>query len=98
MDVKKIATYMAQTNHVLENQTVRTEEPSVQTPKSLEAEGIEDRVQFSKEALELARNKVTMDREEIRTEKVEALRRQIQEGQYTVDPHQIAARMLDEII
>lgn len=98
MDVKKVASYMAQRNQVLENRAVRPEAQAVAQRKSVEAEPIEDRVAFSQEALEMARNKVTMERNEVRLEKVEALRRQIQEGSYAVDAQKIAARMLDEII
>lgn len=98
MDIKKVGSYMANTPLVQENRPVRPEEQPAQVPKNLEAEGVEDRVQFSREALELARSRVMMDREDIRIDKVEALRQKIQEGTYTVDPQKIAARMLDEII
>lgn len=98
MDVKKVASYMAHTNQVLENRAVRPEAQPAAEPKNAEAEAIEDRVAFSREALEMARNQVTMERDDVRLEKVEALRQQIQEGSYNVDPQKIAARMLDEII
>lgn len=98
MDIKRVGIYLANTPEVHDSREVRPEKQPVQIPKNLEAEGVEDRVQFSREALEMARSQVAMDREEVRTEKVDALRRQIQEGTYTVDPQKIAARMLDEII
>lgn len=98
MDIKKVGSYMANSLHVQENRPVRPEEQPGQISNIREAEGMEDRVQFSREALELARSRVMMDREDIRSEKVEALRQKIQEGTYSVDPQKIAARMLDEII
>ncbi|WP_448383059.1 flagellar biosynthesis anti-sigma factor FlgM [Desulfosoma sp.] len=98
MDIKKVGSYMANTPYVQENRPVRPEDLPAQVPNNLDAEGAEDRVQFSREALALARNRVMMDREDIRTEKVDALRQKIQDGTYTVDPQKIAARMLDEII
>lgn len=98
MDIKRLGSYVAGTTPLQENRPVRPEEQAAQVPKSLEAEETEDRVQFSREALELARQRVMMDREEIRTEKVEALRQKILDGTYRVDPQKIAARMLDEII
>ncbi|MEJ5363744.1 MAG: flagellar biosynthesis anti-sigma factor FlgM [Desulfosoma sp.] len=98
MDIKKVGSYMATTAHVQENRPVRPEEQPAQVSKNLEADGVEDRVQFSREAVELARTRVMMDREDIRTEKVEALRQKIHDGTYKVDPQKIAARMLDEII
>lgn len=98
MDVKKVTSYMAQKNQALENRALRPEAQAIAQRKNVEAEAIEDRVAFSQKALEMARNKVTMERDDVRVEKVEALRRQIQEGSYTVDAQKIAARMLDEII
>ncbi len=89
---------MATPSHVQENRPVRPEEQPAQVSKNLEADGVEDRVQFSREAVELARTRVMMDREDIRTEKVEALRQKIHDGTYKVDAQKIAARMLDEII
>ncbi len=98
MDIKKVGYYVVNSPYVQENRPVRPDEPSGQLSNIRDAEGMEDRVQFSREALDLARSRVTMDREDIRSEKVEALRQKIQEGTYTVDPQKIAARMLDEII
>jgi len=98
MDVRKIGTYMTNAPQVQENREVRPDKQPAEIPKNPQAEGVEDRVQFSREALEMARNQVAMDREEIRTEKVDALRRKIQDGTYVVDPQKIASRMLEEII
>ncbi|ROR01906.1 flagellar biosynthesis anti-sigma factor FlgM [Desulfosoma caldarium] len=98
MDVKKVATYMAHMNQVLENRTVRPEAQPTPESKTAETETVEDRVAFSQEALEMTRSRVRMDRDDLHLDKLEALRRQIQDGTYTVDPQKVAARMLDEII
>ena len=58
-----------------------------------------DKVTISDKAKELEGMKQDIARlPDIRTEKVEAVRQQIEAGTYEVDPVKIAGRMIDEII
>ncbi len=58
-----------------------------------------DRVQLSKDYQDLAQaQKAMMGTEEIRTEKVEQVKRQLANGTYEIKPAEIADRMLDELI
>ncbi len=99
MDVKRLSSYMASTNQVTEASKVRAEE-NASRQGAAKPDGIQvtDRVEFSKEAREMAQaNKVAMHRDEIRAERVEQLRQMVQNGTYTVDAEKLAAKMLDEI-
>ncbi|MHC1726122.1 MAG: flagellar biosynthesis anti-sigma factor FlgM [Syntrophobacteraceae bacterium] len=58
-----------------------------------------DRVQLSQDYLELAQAQKAMTAaEDIRIEKVEQIRNQIESGNYLIQPAAIAGRMLDEIV
>ncbi|MBC7357747.1 anti-sigma-28 factor, FlgM family [Desulfacinum infernum DSM 9756] len=98
MDVKRLSAYVNSSNQAVEGSTFRSQEkPPVVTNKP-DGLQVEDRVELSKEALEMAQaKKVVMDREEIRTERVDQLRQMVENGSYAVQADKIAAKMLDEI-
>lgn len=57
-----------------------------------------DQVQLSEKAKELAKLKQIINQmPEIRTDKVEALKKAIQEGNYQVDSFKVAGKILEEI-
>jgi flagellar biosynthesis anti-sigma factor FlgM len=58
-----------------------------------------DRVVLSKDYQQLAQTKkVTMSRDEVRTDKVDLIRSQLAEGTYQINPEGIAKKMLEEMI
>jgi negative regulator of flagellin synthesis FlgM len=97
MDIKKITTYI--------NQEAPKPQESVHQIKELEkvAEGKEtaiprDRVELSGKYQEIAQvKKVMMQREDIRTERVDQLRNMLEKGTYEVKPEKIAEKMLQEM-
>lgn len=95
MDITKINIYASQpVQQPQENShRLRTEQNDPETkPATL------DRVEFSgkyKEVTELT--KISMERDEIRTELVERFRNLIQNDQYSIDPEEIADKMLSEV-
>lgn len=95
MDIKKINIYAGQpVQQPQENShRLRTEQNDAETrPATL------DRVELSgkyKEVNELT--KISMQRDEIRTELVERFRSLIQNDQYSIDPEEIADKMLSEV-
>ncbi|SMC19418.1 anti-sigma-28 factor, FlgM family [Desulfacinum hydrothermale DSM 13146] len=99
MDIKRVSAYVGQSNQQVEGSTLRTPEKDAATNTSnAEQLQVQDRVELSKEALEMAKTKkVMMEREEIRTERVDQLRQMLQNGSYTVQADKVAAKMLDEI-
>ncbi len=68
--------------------------------KAANSNGISsDRVQLSQDYLEMAQaQKAMTSSEDIRTEKIEQVRNQIESGNYVIQPYAIAGRMLDEFI
>jgi negative regulator of flagellin synthesis FlgM len=57
-----------------------------------------DRVELSRDYKELIQAKKTMmANDEVRTEKIERVRDQLESGTYQIDAEAIAAKMLDEI-
>jgi flagellar biosynthesis anti-sigma factor FlgM len=58
-----------------------------------------DRVELSKDYQKLAQTQKTMmSGEEVRTDKVDRIRRQLADGRYKIAPEGIAEKMLDEIV
>lgn len=101
MEIKKIASYTQQALHKPQNTGVKpqTEEKDLQTKDTKDtAASQQDRVQLSDASKELAQvKKVTMEREDIRSEKVEPLRQMIQNDTYPIEPEKIAGKLLDEM-
>jgi negative regulator of flagellin synthesis FlgM len=58
-----------------------------------------DRVELSKDYQDLAQaQKSIAGTDEVRTEKVQQIKNQLQSGNYQIKPGEIAGKMLDEII
>ncbi len=65
----------------------------------VEKAGVTDRVDLSGKAKELADLKNTINQfPEVRTEKVQAIEKQVSEGTYAVDSRKVAGRMIDELV
>ncbi len=63
-----------------------------------QAPATQDRVQFSSESREVdLANRVSMQQEDVRTEKVEELRQSVESGTYNVQPEDLAEKMMGEI-
>jgi negative regulator of flagellin synthesis FlgM len=94
MNVKKVASYL--TGAV----EPRDQAQKVSADNKAQANGVSsDRVELSKDYQDLAQaKKVLMARDEIRTERVDQIRTQLYSGNYTINPEEIAGKMLDEVI
>ncbi len=58
-----------------------------------------DRVELSKDYKDLIQaKKMMVANDEVRTEKIDQIRNQLESGTYEINPDSIASRMLDEII
>jgi len=95
MDVKQVQAYITQA-------PLKTAEPGSRTPgeEKAQASSMEaDSVKLSKGYLEVAQaKKLVMDRaEEIRVDKVEAIRDSIDNKTYAIDAEKIAQKMTEEL-
>jgi len=98
MEIKKMSSYLAQVAQQVDLSALRSAEDGKAT-NGREGQVPPDRVEFSREAQEMAQvKKVMMERDELRAERVDHLRQMVENGTYKVEPEKIAARMLDEII
>lgn len=67
--------------------------------KSTASFASEDKVEISSKALDLkAMSEAAMKTPDVRTEKVEALKVQVESGQYQVSPEKLAERLIEENI
>jgi negative regulator of flagellin synthesis FlgM len=98
MDIKKIATYSDQRlARVQEMDSRPIEQTKAASTKANSAGESSDRVAFSKGYQEIDRiKKVVMEMADIRMDRVEDVRKMIQQGAYKVDPDQVAGKILDE--
>ncbi|HQN19455.1 MAG TPA: flagellar biosynthesis anti-sigma factor FlgM [Syntrophobacteraceae bacterium] len=98
MDIKKIATYSDQRlARVQEMDSRPIEQAKAASTKANSGAESSDRVAFSKGYQEIDRiKKVVMEMADIRMDRVEDVRKMIQQGTYKVDPDQVAGRILDE--
>ena len=93
MNIRKISPYSTD--------TIQNSKPSGQSGS--EGKGVAgvstDRVQLSQNYQDLAQaQKAILGSGEIRTEKVQQIRGQLESGSYQIKPVEIADRMVDEII
>jgi negative regulator of flagellin synthesis FlgM len=97
MEIKKVNGYEAQAvqRATEQQQTRRVSEESA--PGKEVASG-SDQVRLSSRYQEVAQvRKVMMEREELRSERVDHLRNMIENKSYAVDPEKTAQRMLEEL-
>jgi negative regulator of flagellin synthesis FlgM len=95
MNIRKISPYLTDTvqNSMSTGQSGTEEKTAVGNGIST------DRVQLSKDYQDLAQAQKTITGSgEIRTDKVQAIKDQIQSGTYQIKPGEIAEKMVDEII
>jgi flagellar biosynthesis anti-sigma factor FlgM len=98
MEIKKMSSYLAQVAQQMDLSAVRTAEDGKAT-NVRDGQVPPDRVDFSREAQEMAQvKKVMMERDELRAERVDHLQQMVENRTYKVEPEEIAARMLDELI
>lgn len=97
MDVSKIPPYVAQP--VEKSQEMNPPDKLEEKTSGVRETSMrQDRVQLSDRYHEVNLAKqVTMESEDIRTAKVEELRKQINSGTYVVQPEKLAEKMLGEI-
>jgi negative regulator of flagellin synthesis FlgM len=82
-------------NSISLNNVEREEKPKKASGKQSGAANIEDKATLSSEALDITSLEAQVHATpEVRHDKVEALRQQVQNGQYKVDPDQIAKAIL----
>lgn len=95
MDVKSVSGYESQAVQRPEQQSRRVSE---EYPTGREVTGGSDQVELSSQYQEVAQvRKVIMERDEIRSERVDHLRNLIENNNYVVDPEKTAQRMLEEL-
>jgi negative regulator of flagellin synthesis FlgM len=94
MDIKKVASYLT---GAIQNPRETAQKASGDT-KAAQANGASsDRVQLSKDYQDLAQaKKISMSRDEIRTDRVDQVRSALDSGNYAINPDGIAGKMLDE--
>jgi len=98
MEVKKIATYTQQAVQKPQDTAVKSQTDEKDLRAKDTAPPQQDLVQLSDASKGLAQvNKVTMEREDVRTEKVESLRQMVLNDTYPVDLEKVAGKMLDEM-
>lgn len=96
MDVKKVGQYLAD---AVQNSMTAPQKPNGEDKPGKDSGVSADKLDLSKDYQELAQvKKIMMSRDQIRTEKVDQIRSQLESGTYAVDPEKIAARMVEEII
>jgi flagellar biosynthesis anti-sigma factor FlgM len=100
MDVNKITTYAGQKPPKMQEVDNKNAEQNKSTsPKDVSQSERADRVELSKEYQELSKvKKVTMELSDIRTERVDQVRKMIANNTYSVEPAKIADKMLEELI
>jgi negative regulator of flagellin synthesis FlgM len=82
-------------NSISLNNIEREEKPKKAAGKQSGAPNIEDKATLSSDALSVSSLEAqVLAAPEVRQDKVEALRQQVQNGQYKVDPDQIAKAIL----
>ncbi len=95
MNIRKIPTYITD---AVQNSSA-TGKAGPQEKSATGPAVSSDRVQLSKNYQDIAQaQKAAMGNNGIRTEKVQQIQFQLQNGTYQLDPGKIAGKMLDEII
>ncbi len=99
MDIKKIASYSDQKPAKAQEAELRQAEQTKTTSAKVNSTAeSSDRVALSRGYQEIDKiKKVVMDRADIRTERVDQVRKMIQSGTYEVDPSKVASKMLEEV-
>lgn len=97
MEVKKVNGYEAQSVQRSTEQQ-QTRRVSEEDSSGKEVTSGPDRVKLSSSSQELAQvRRVMMEREELRSERVDHLRNIIENKSYVVDPEKTAQKMLEEL-
>jgi flagellar biosynthesis anti-sigma factor FlgM len=99
MDINKITSYAGQKPPKMQEVDNKIAEQNKSTsPKDASQSERADRVELSKEYQELSKvKKVTMELSDIRTERVDQVRKMIANNTYSVEPAKIAEKMLEEL-
>ena len=96
MNIRKIAPYPTNAVH---NSTATAGKSGAEETAGVGNSASSDRVQLSKDYQDLAQaQKAIMGPGEIRTDKVQQIKSQLESGNYEIKPSDIAGKMLDEII
>jgi flagellar biosynthesis anti-sigma factor FlgM len=97
MNIRKIPPYL--TNAVQNSGTTTTGKAGAQDNATVGNVVSSDQVQLSKDYQDLAQaQKAVAGTDEVRTEKVQQIKSQLESGNYQIKPGAIAGGMLDEII
>ena len=95
MDISKIPPYLT---NAVQNST-SAGKPGAQEKAAVGNGVSSDRVQLSKDYQDLAQAQKTITgTSEVRTEKVQQIKDQLESGNYQIKPNEIAGKMLDEVI
>jgi flagellar biosynthesis anti-sigma factor FlgM len=96
MNIRKIPPYLTNAVH---NSSKAAGKPGAQEKAAVGNGVSSDRVQLSKDYQDLAHaQKAITGTDEVRTEKVQRIKNQLESGNYQIKPSEIAGKMLDEII
>lgn len=96
MNVRKIPPYLT---NAVQNSGAAAGKPGAQEKAAVGNGVSSDRVQLSKDYLDLANaQKSIMGTDEVRTDKVQQVKNLLESGKYRINPGEIAGKMLDEII
>jgi len=83
----------------VQNSTAATAKPGVQEKAAAAGAVSSDRLELSKNYQDLAQaQKSIAGTDQVRTEKVQQIKNQLDSGNYQIKPDAIAGKMLDEII
>jgi negative regulator of flagellin synthesis FlgM len=97
MEIRKLNGYEAQAVQRTTEQQ-QTRRASEESAPGKEVTSGSDQVKLSSHYQEMAQvRKVMMEREELRSERVDHLRNMIENNSYVVDPEKTAQRMLEEL-
>lgn len=96
MNIRKIPPDLT---NAVQNSGAAAGKPSAQEKASVGNNVASDQVQLSKDYQNLAQaQKSIMGTDEVRSEKVQQIKNQLESGNYQVKPDEIARKMIDEII
>jgi len=95
MNIKTIPPYLT---NAVQNST-SAGKPGAQEKAAVGNGVSSDRVQLSKDYQDLAQAQKTITgTSEVRTEKIQQIKDQLESGNYQIKPNEIAGKMLDEVI
>ena len=94
MNIRKVPPYLTD---AVQSTGAAAAKPGAQEKASANSVS-SDRLELSKDYQDLAQAQKSIATNEVRTEKIQQLKNQLESGNYKIKPGEIAGKMLDEII